>query len=278
MSTESKPLVLVTGAAGYLGFEVVYQLLEAGYSVRGAARGRKIPLLKTALEKYPKFEVVEIADVATADFSAAFKGFEGSLHILREARKASIKKVVVTGSMVTFPEDSFGENDWVPVTKEQALKGNDFTLYIAEKKFGEQAMDITIFCPPWIFGPFAPGFEHIVPTPDFAAFSTNGFVYQLLRAENTNYHYSPGVLDVRDVARAHIAGLQPLTSNHPKRVPLASPYDGDFRDAILYISEARPELRARLADPSTVPVWPSYKLAVDLKPVEEAFWHRARVV
>ncbi|KAJ7799832.1 hypothetical protein B0H14DRAFT_3156292 [Mycena olivaceomarginata] len=288
MSTESKPLVFVTGAAGYLGFEVVYQLLEAGYSVRGAARGRKIPLLRTALEKYPKFEVVEIADVATADFSAAFKGVgavihtaaplpgradaetalksavEGSLHILREARKASIKKVVVTGSMVTFPEDSFGANDWVPVTKEQALKGNDFTLYIAEKKFGEQAvlnfadkhpeMDITIFCPPWIFGPFAPGFEHI-----------------FLRAENTNYHYSPGVLDVRDVARAHIAGLQPLTSNHPKRVPLASPYDGDFRDAIKYISEARPKLRARLADPSTVPVWPSYKLAVDLKPVEEAF-------
>jgi nucleoside-diphosphate-sugar epimerase len=129
----------------------------------------------------------------------------------------------------------------------------------------------SVVCPPWIFGPFAPGFEHIVPTPDFAAFSTNGFVYQLLRAENTNYHYSPGVLDVRDVARAHIAGLHPLTPNHPKRVPIVSPYDADFRDAIRYISEARPELRGRLADPSTVPVWPSYKLAVDLKPAEEAF-------
>jgi nucleoside-diphosphate-sugar epimerase len=148
------------------------------------------------LEKYPKFEVVEIADVATADFSTAFKGvgaiihtaaplpgrtdaetalksaIEGSLHILREAKKAGIEKVVVTGSMVTFPEDAYGPNgqsclsitcafkssscnaDWVPVTKEQALQGNDFTLYIAEKKFGEQAvldfadkhpeMDITI--------------------------------------------------------------------------------------------------------------------------------------
>ncbi|KAJ7078687.1 hypothetical protein C8R44DRAFT_895906 [Mycena epipterygia] len=132
-------------------------------------------------------------------------------------------------------------------------------------------MDITIFCPPWIFGPFAPGFEHIVPEPDFAAFSTNGFVYQLLRPDNVNYHYSPGVLDVRDVARIHIAGLNPLTPDHPKRVPIVSPYPADFRDAIQYISDARPELRSRLADPSKVPVWPAYKLDVDLAPVEKSF-------
>jgi nucleoside-diphosphate-sugar epimerase len=89
----------VTGAAGYLGFQVVYQLLESGYSVRGyaaafqrqaaktaltlfsrAARGRKIPLLKKAFEKYPKFEAVEIADVATSDFSAAFEGVGAVIH------------------------------------------------------------------------------------------------------------------------------------------------------------------------------------------------------
>ncbi|KAJ6531133.1 NAD(P)-binding protein [Mycena capillaripes] len=305
MSTESKPLVFVTGAAGYLGFEVVYQLLEGGYSVRGAARGRKIPLLKKAFEKYPKFEAVEITDVATSDFSAAFKGvgaiihtaaplpgradsetalksaIDGSLHILREAHKAGIKSVVATGSMVTFPENSYGPNDWVPVTKEQALEGNPFVLYIAEKKFAEQAvldfadkhpeMDITIFCPPWIFGPFAPGFEHIVPEPDFASFSTNGFVYQLLRADNKNYYYMPGLEDVRDIARTHIAGLHPRTRDHPKRVPLVSPYQSDFRDAINYIAEARPELRERLADPNTVPRWPKYQLDVDLKPVEKSW-------
>ncbi|KAJ7750659.1 hypothetical protein DFH07DRAFT_544476 [Mycena maculata] len=305
MSTESKPLVFVTGAAGFLGFQVVHQLLEAGYAVRGAARGRKIPLLRKALEKYPQFEAVEITDIATADYTATFKGvgaiihtaaplpgradsetalksaIEGSLHILREAQKAGIKKFVATGSMVTFPENAYGPNDWVPVTKEQAVEGNPFVLYIAEKKFGEQAvldfadkhpeMDITIFCPPWIFGPFAPGFEHIVPEPDFAAFSTDGFVYQLLRSDNVNYHYSPGVLDVRDVARIHIAGLNPLTPDHPKRVPIVSPHDADFRDAIKYISEERPELRGRLADPSKVPVWPTYKIDLDLTPVEKAF-------
>ncbi|KAJ7637669.1 hypothetical protein DFH06DRAFT_649379 [Mycena polygramma] len=305
MSTESKPLVFVTGAAGYLGFEVAYQLLEAGYSVRGAARGRKISLLRKAFEKCPQFEAVEISDIATSDFSAALKGVgaiihtaaplpgradsetalksavEGSLHILREAQKAGVKKFVATGSMVTFPENAFGPTDWVSVTREQAVEGNAFTLYIAEKKFGEQAvldfakqhpeMDITIFCPPWIFGPFAPGFEQIVSEPDFAAFSTNGFVYQLLRADNVNYNYSPGMLDVRDVARIHIAGLNPLTPDHPNRVPIVSPHPSDWRDAIQYISDARPELRSRLADPSKAPIWPSYKRDVDLTPVETGF-------
>ncbi|KAJ7643868.1 hypothetical protein FB45DRAFT_823642 [Roridomyces roridus] len=305
MSTQTNPLVFVTGAAGYLGFEVVHQLLQAGYAVRGAARGRKLPLLKKAFDKYPQFEAVEIADVSTADYQEVFKGveaiihtaaplpgradsegafnsaIEGSLHILREAQKAGIKKFVATGSMVTFPDDAFGPNDWVPITKEQAIKGNAFELYIGEKKFAEQAvlefadkhpeMDITIFCPPWIFGPFARGFEDIIPEPDFTTFSTNLFVYQLLRSDNKNYHYSAGTLDVRDVARAHIAGLNPVTPDHPKRVPIVSPFQTDFRDAINYIAAERPALRSRLADPETVPRWSSYKLDVDLKSVDTAF-------
>jgi hypothetical protein len=79
------------------------------------------------------------------------------------------------------------------------------------------------------------------------------------------------MLDVRDVARIHIAGLNPLTPDHPKRVPIVSPYDSDWRDAIKYISDARPELRGRLADPSKAPVWPSYKYDIDLTPVETGF-------
>jgi hypothetical protein len=78
------------------------------------------------------------------------------------------------------------------------------------------------------------------------------------------------MLDVRDVARVHIASLHPLTADHPRRVPVVSPYPNDWREAIKYISEERPALRERLADPSKAPIWPATR-AVDLVPVEKAF-------
>ncbi|KAJ7940759.1 hypothetical protein B0H13DRAFT_1849928 [Mycena leptocephala] len=267
MSAELKPLVFVTGAAGFLVFKVLYQLLQAGYPVRGIREMRRFArvMTMTAFENHPQFEAVEITDIATSDFSAAFEGvgaiihtaaplpgrtdsetalksaIEGSLHILREAQKAGVKKFVASGSMVTFPENA------------------------SEKKFGEQAVldfaekhpeiDITIFCPPWIFGPFAPGFEHIVPEPDFAAFSTNGLVYQLLRADNVNCNYSPGMLDVRDVAHPH-RRLEPTDAGPPQAcahrlaipVRLARRYQVHFRRAPRAAQPPRrPEQGPRLA-------------------------------
>jgi len=88
---------------------------------------------------------------------------EGSVHILREAEKANIKKVVVTGSIVTFPgtgpfgvagmpllrwNSSFGSlinrcpTDWNPITKGDALgdTGTDLVVYVAAKTLAERAI------------------------------------------------------------------------------------------------------------------------------------------
>jgi nucleoside-diphosphate-sugar epimerase len=44
-------------------------------------------------------------------------------------------------------------------------------------------LDVTTFCPPAFYGPFAPGFS--IPTPDYAAMSTTKFIYKLLTPAGT---------------------------------------------------------------------------------------------
>ncbi|KAF9058347.1 hypothetical protein BDP27DRAFT_1241465, partial [Rhodocollybia butyracea] len=121
----------VTGASGYLGSYITYQLLEQGFKVKGFARGEKVSLLKKAFSKYPGFEVIEITDIFTGDFGHFMKGLDavihcaapmiagkadpdaalkvingaidGSLHVLQQASDAGVHKVVVTGSAASFP-------------------------------------------------------------------------------------------------------------------------------------------------------------------------------
>jgi hypothetical protein len=180
---------------------------------------------------------------------------------------------------------------------------NSLSVYLGEKVSGEQAvlnfaanhsnMDITIgksttsrrlglmlirfiVNPPWVFGPHAPGFQHIVPKFDFATLSTNAFVYQLLRPDNVCYHYHPtGIMDIRDVARIHLAALNPKTLDHPRRIATCAPHDGNFRDALKYLAKEHPELQSRLADPQTVPVWDAYKLPIDHEVLDREYGIRA---
>jgi nucleoside-diphosphate-sugar epimerase len=74
---SSKPIVLVTGANGYIAGPVIEAFLKAGYAVRGTARSKSSadPLLR-ALSSYDKdLEIVEVPDiVASGAFDAAVKG------------------------------------------------------------------------------------------------------------------------------------------------------------------------------------------------------------
>jgi nucleoside-diphosphate-sugar epimerase len=85
------------------------------------------------------------------------------------------------------------------------------------------------------------------------ALTSNGFILGLLRPDNSYYAPGHGFVDVRDVARAHIAALksQPASVVGRKRYVVIAPESSSYKDAIGYIESAHPELKERLANPET---------------------------
>lgn len=193
-----------------------------------------------------------------------------------------------------------GRTDWNPTTYEEALNGSAFTAYLGAKSLAEKAvweladthpdLDITTFCPPLFFGPFAPEFS--IPTPDYLAVSTTIYLYRLLKPTGTYppfagmvfffYHRRrsllltvsishPGYIDVRDLARAHVAALDapPESKLGRKRLLMASPYDLNYKTAVEFIAEKRPELKDRLIDSTKAPKFPLDRMPLDLKRVAQ---------
>ncbi|SJL06545.1 uncharacterized protein ARMOST_09886 [Armillaria ostoyae] len=298
MTSNASKIIFVTGGTGFIGFHVLVQLLEAGYTVRATARGKKANLLRNALgTTYDKLQVLEIPDIFSDDLREALRGAygiihlasttpgkadaatsyrlatEGSRHILREAIKACVKRVVNTTLMINI--------DWFSMTQEEVTATNNpYLIYRGSKTAADHAMlefskdhpelDISFIAPHYTFGPLAPGFERMLLEPEYKAFSTNGFIYALLRSDNVHFAVFPGVIDVRDVARAHLLALEspPTSAVGRKRSPLVSPYQSSYKDAIEIIAKERPELKDRLVHPSKAPEWPSYTLEVDRELVE----------
>ncbi|KAJ3850563.1 hypothetical protein EV368DRAFT_45056, partial [Lentinula lateritia] len=210
------------------------------------------------------------------DHEAALKGaIGGSLHVLGQAKDAGIQKVVVTGSLASFPRfGPYGPNDidYFAVTIEEAKSsGNPGVIYSAEKKFAEIAvldfadkhpeMDVTIICPTFVAGPVAPGFEHLVPTVNFRAFSSTFYLYSLLNGPNPRFPMADSFIDIRDVARAHILALnsQPSSIVGRKRFALKNPNQSNFRQAIELLAAERPHLKDRLSPLLSAPKWPESK-------------------
>ncbi|KAF5360288.1 hypothetical protein D9758_009142 [Tetrapyrgos nigripes] len=150
-----------------------------------------------------------------------FIAVDGLLHVLEEAERAGIKKIVTTSSVSSFnyPVGPYGPDDFNPVMKEQAFAADDLIgimVYAAEKKI-----------------PAKPG--------DIGPLTSNNFIYQLLQCDAAQFTAAAGFIDIRDLACAHIQVLDSIpqsavSDRKVKHLAIASPYESGLEEAVKYIS------------------------------------------
>ena len=130
MGLSSAAVVAVTGVSGYIGSEIVKQLLEKGYTVRGTVRSTsntaKVQHLLKLFDALPgKLELFEADLLQPGDFDKVLGGADFLMHtaspfltkvedpqrdlidpavngttsVLDAAGKAGVKRVVVTSSV-----------------------------------------------------------------------------------------------------------------------------------------------------------------------------------
>jgi dihydroflavonol-4-reductase len=233
--------VLVTGGSGFVGIHVILQLLAAGHTVRTTVRrpdrqADVLAMLREGGAASPESLAFFTADL-TADegWQAAVKGCDyvlhvasplstsvpkdenemivpardGTLRVLRAARDAGVRRVVVTSSIGAIGyghpsrEKPFNETEWTN------LAGSDVQPYIKSKTLAERAawdfivregggLELSVINPAGIFGP--------VLGPDFSG--SIEIVKSLLDgAMPAVPRVYFGVVDVRDVADLHLRAM-----------------------------------------------------------------------
>jgi nucleoside-diphosphate-sugar epimerase len=233
--------VLVTGGSGFIGTHCILQLLAAGHQVRTTVRNLKREADVRAMLKVGGTEPGEHLTFAAADLESdagwpqAVTGCEyvlhvaspfpasvpkneneiivpareGTLRVLRAARDAGVKRVVLTSSFAAIgyghSEQSapFDETSWtnadapdvLPYVKSKTLAERAAWDYMAREG---GAMELSVVNPVGVFGP--------VLGPDY---STSIFLVQRLMdgAMPGCPQMYFGVVDVRDVADLHLRAM-----------------------------------------------------------------------
>jgi dihydroflavonol-4-reductase len=222
--------ILVTGANGHLGYNLIKELLKKDYDVRGSIRSLKDVSKVARVKELGDVEIVE-ADLNNKDqlrqamegidllfhtaavysyvapgrekeiIDASVNGIENAFHA---ASEAEVKKIVLTSSVVslplTFPDDPpSDENDWT----------TDLQVpYIRAKTQGEQrawalAKELNLGLVTVLPGAIAgSGFVKNTPTIDIIeAMMLNYFRFGVISMNLP-------LVDVRDVVDVHIRVAQ----------------------------------------------------------------------
>ncbi len=266
--------VLVTGGSGFIGSHSILQLLAAGHRVRttvrslkregdvramlkegGAEPGERLSFIAADLENdagWPEAVagceyVLHVASpfpssIPKHEDELIVPAREGALRVLRAARDAGVKRVVLTSSFAAIgyghkPQSApFNETNWtdpngegvLPYAKSKTLAERAAWDFVAKEGGG---LELSVVNPVGVFGP--------VLGPDY---STSILLVQRLMdgAMPGVPRLYFGVVNVRDVADLHISAMTHPAAKGERFLAVA----GDFMSMV----EIAKVLKARLGD------------------------------
>ena len=272
--------VLVTGGSGFIGSHAIVQLLAAGHQVRTTVRNLKregdvrAMLRNGGAEPGSRLSFVAADLTSDTGWAEAVAGCEyvlhvasplppsvpkheddlivpardGALRVLRAAREAGVKRVVLTSSFAAVgygykPQSApFDETNWTH------LDGDDVAPYTKSKTLAERAawdfigkegggLELSVVNPVAVFGPVLG-----------ADYSASILLVQRLMdgALPGSPKLSFGVVDVRDVVDLHIRAMTLPAAKGERFLAVA----GDF----LWMGEVARVLKERMgSDARRVP-------------------------
>jgi nucleoside-diphosphate-sugar epimerase len=264
--------VLVTGGSGFIGSHAIIQLLAAGHQVRTTVRNLKreadvrTMLRNGGAEANGRLSFVAADLTNDAGWAEAVAGCEyvlhvasplpaavpknedelivpardGALRVLRAARDAGVKRVVLTSSFAAVGygykprSEPFDETDWThpdgndvaPYTKSKALAERAAWNFIAKEGGG---LELSVINPVAVFGP--------VLGQDYSASIL--LVQRLMDGALPGCpKLSFGVVDVRDVVDLHLRAMTLPTAKGERFLAVA----GEF----LWMREVAQVLKDRM--------------------------------
>jgi dihydroflavonol-4-reductase len=240
--------VLVTGITGFVGQHCAAELLKKGYAVRGSVRSLSktdevVNGIKKEIDPKGNLEFCELDLMKDAGWDKAMEGcdyvlhvaspfvvkvpkdenelikpaVDGTLRALKAAKKAGVKRVVLTSStvamhggqhgLIKINQDSWTNVDAKNVTayfKSKTLAEKSAWEFI-KNQTGENKLELVVVNPGPIYGPTLTG-NLATEAMDFFKKLITGKVPMLPKAYSV-------MSDVRDVATIHVAALENEKAN-----------------------------------------------------------------
>ena len=275
-------LVLVTGGTGAVGIHCILQLLQKGYRVRTTLRAinkknEVIEMLKTGgIASFSNIDFIETDLAKDANWDEALKdcsyvlhvaspthqesdmiqaAVDGTLRVLKAARDARVKRVVLTSSFGALGFSNKDRNtetteaDWTD-PNEKGLSDYEKSKGLAERaawnfiKTEGGDLELAVINPVAIFGPsLGPS-----KSPSF------GLLKSLLNGSMKAVPHIPlNVVDIRDVADLHIRAMTNPNANGQRFIATA---DGEISlpEIAILLKNKVPEAAGKVSG-KTLPNW-----------------------